>query len=195
MKDGPRFDWFRRRASSGSGAGGSGSAGSAKASGSPVSADEPRLTGTELEHAYRELLVQNMVLAESNERLQERLLRLQQGVEESPAARQLIQEQRDALVERSHRLRELEYQNQQLIRERKRLRDANHRLASALERQGRDLDPLRRQSENWRRELADTKASLREKANELQAVTERCRQLEALLPNALPKVSAANGEF
>ena len=156
----------------------------------------PVLSGSELEQAYRNLLVENMVLVESNARLHDRLARRDTGLEESPAAKQLIRAQRNALAERSHRLRELDYENQQLIRERKKLTEERDRLADELKRAIRDLEPLRRQQDIYRRELSDARAALRDKTNELLMITDRYFQSEARNhPQQPPPNAAANGDF
>ncbi len=150
------------------------------------------LSGSALEQAYRELLLETQVLAESNERLHERLAQRERGLEESPAARELIRAQRHALAERSHRLRELEYENKRLTREQNRLVEENRRLAASLARHMQDIQPLLRQEELSRRELADAKAALREKTNELLRLTDKYYQLEARGRPQPPPSSAAN---
>ncbi|HOP16987.1 MAG: hypothetical protein KDI22_09710 [Gammaproteobacteria bacterium] len=161
-----------------------------------ASGSERVLTGSELEQAYRNLLVENMVLVESNARLHDRLSRRDSGLEESPAAKQLIRAQRDALAERSHRLRELEYENKRLIREQKKQAEERDRLAGELKRALRDVEPLRRQVDTYRRELGDVKAELRDKNNELLKITDRYYQMEARnRPQQPPPSAAANGDF
>jgi len=154
-----------------------------------------RLTGAALEQAYRDLLLENQVLAESNERLHERLARRESGLEESPAARELISAQRKAIAERSGRLRQVEYENAQLKREQNRLFEENRRLSASLARHMRDIQPLLRKGELSRRELEDTKAALREKTNELLRLTDKYYQLEARSKPLPPPSSAANGNY
>jgi septal ring factor EnvC (AmiA/AmiB activator) len=153
------------------------------------------LSGSALEQAYRDLLVENQVLAETSRRLHERLARRDAGQEESPAARELIQAQRNALVERSRRLREVEYQNQQLRRDQKKLIEENRRLAASLARHMQDIQPLLHQEEVSRRELAQARTALREKSNELAKLTDKYYQLEARSRPQPPPSSAANGRF
>ena len=81
----------------------------------------PELSGSELEQAYRNLLVENMVLVEQCA-LATGSRDATPGLEGRRLPR-LIRAQRNALAERSHRLRELDYENKQLIRERKKLTD------------------------------------------------------------------------
>lgn len=154
-----------------------------------------RLSGAELEQAYRDLLLENQVLAESNQHLSDRLMQRQRGFEDSPAARELIRAQRNALAERSRLMRELEYQNKQLKREHNRLIEENRRLASSLARHMDDLQPLLRKEEAARRDLARARAELREKTNELARLTDRLYQLEARMKPQPPTSSAANSNF
>lgn len=153
------------------------------------------LKGAELEQAYRDLMLENQVLAESNERLHERLARVEAGLEESPAAKQLIRAQRNALAERSHRLREVQYENLGLKREQKRLVEENRKLSASLSRHMQDIQPILNQEKLSQRELEEAKASLREKANELAKLTHKYYQLEARSKPQPPPSSAANGRF
>ncbi len=138
------------------------------------------MTESELEHAYRELLLENQMLAESNKHLHDRLARQDRGFEESPAAKELIGAQRNALVERSRRLRELEYENKQLQRDQKKLSDEKQRL-NTLVRQLKQSQPSEsaRQLELLRQQLTEAQAALREKNNELLKLTDKYYQLEA----------------
>ncbi len=154
-------------------------------------ADAKRMAGATLEKAYRDLLVQNQILSESNARLQEQLADQAGGVAESPAAKQLIRAQRDALVERSRRLREVEYELKQMQRLKDKLVEENRRL----QRQLSDFRPVLRREEQNRRELAAAKAALREKTNELLCLKDKYFQLEARLKPASPPGSVANGRF
>ena len=149
------------------------------------------MAGAALENAYRDLLMQNQILSESNARLQQQLADQAGGVAESPAAKQLIRAQRDALVERSRRLREVEYELKQIQRLKDKLVEENRRL----QRQLSDFRPVLRREEQNRRELAETKAALREKTNELLCLTDKYFQLEARLKPASPPGSVANGRF
>ena len=161
----------------------------------PVESPPTTLSGSALEQAYRDLLLENQVLAETNQRLHERLLRRQSGAEESPAARELIQAQRHALAERSRRMRELEYENKQLKREQKNLIDENRQLSASLARQMQDMQPLSKNHESSRRELEETKASLREKTNQLLRMTDKYYQLKARNRPQAPAGSAANSDL
>ena len=156
-----------------------------------TSADTTRMAGTTLEEAYRDLLVQNQILSESNARLQEQLTEHARGVAESPAAKQLIRAQRDALVERSRRLREVEYELKQMQRLKDKLVEENRRQQRQLE----DFRPVLRREEQNRRELAAAKAALREKTNELLCLQDKYFQLEARLEPTSPPGSVANGHF
>jgi len=154
-----------------------------------------KLTGTALEQAYRDLMLENQVLAESNQRLHERLMRQEEGLEDSPATRQLVRAQRNALAERSHRLRELEYENQTLKRDQKKLVDENRKLAASLARHMQDIQPLLHQEEVSRQKLVEAKAALRSKTNELLKLTDKYYQLEAKTSPRPPPSSAANSRF
>ena len=153
------------------------------------------LSGDSLEKAYRDLLLENQVLVESNARLHDRLARRDSGLEESPAARELIRAQRNALAERSHRLRELEYENKQIKRQQKKLYEENRRLSASLAKHMEDIQPLLRREELGRRELEQAKQQLREKTGELHKLTDKYYQLQARTRRQPPPSSAANGDF
>jgi myosin heavy subunit len=153
------------------------------------------LKGAELEQAYRDLMLENQMLVESNEHLHERLARVEAGLEESPAAKQLIRAQRNALAERSHRLREVQYENLNLKREQKKLVKENQRLAASLARHMQDIQPLLNQEQLSRRELEEAKAALRKKSDQLATLTDQYYQLEARSKPQPPPSSAANGRF
>lgn len=159
------------------------------------SADPVRLTGASLEQAYRDLLLQNQVLQESNQRLHERLARRDTGLEDSPATRELVRAQRDALAERSHRLREVEYENKRLKRKYKKLYDENKRLAASLAKHMEDMQPLLRREELSRLELEQVEKELRQKSSELAKLTDKYYQLEARAKPQPPPSSAANISF
>jgi hypothetical protein len=184
MKRDRRFSWLERLV-----------AGPRSHATSGDAADARQLSGVSLEQAYRELLVEKQLLAEANERLLERLARRERGLEESPAARELIRAQRNALAERSRHMRELEYENKQLKREHGRLLEENRRLSASLARHMQDIQPLLQKEEFSRRELADAKAALREKTSELLRLTDKYYQLEARTKSRPPPGSAANGDY
>lgn len=148
-------------------------------------------SGDTLEQAYRDLLVENQMLLESNKRLHERLARRDIGSEDSPATRELVRAQREALAERSHRLREIEYENKCLQRKQKKLYEENQRLAKHVE----DIRPLLRREELSRLELENAKAELREKSGELAKLTDKYYQLQARTKPQPPPSSAANGSY
>lgn len=153
------------------------------------------LTGTALEQAYRELMLENQVLVESNLRLHERLARRQNGLEDSPATRELVRAQRNALADRSHQLRETRYENEQLRRKQKKLFEENRRLSASLAKHMEDIQPLLRREELNRRELAEAQEKLRQKSGELAKLTDKYYQLEARSKPRPPPSSAANCEF
>ena len=167
----------------------------AESSGDEIRADEPgKLKGSALEHAYRALLLENQVLQESNQRLHERIARQENGLEESPAARELIRAQRDALAERSHRLRQLEYEAKQLQRERKKLLASNQQLSVGLAKKTEEVRVLTQRQETDGLALAEAKMALREAKNELAKLTDRYYQLEAQ-GHRQTTGSVANGDF
>jgi len=136
-----------------------------------------RLTGAELEKAYRDLLLEHQVLAESNTRLHERITRLEASRGESPAEKELIGAQRDALVERSRRLRELEFDRKTQARDRKKLEEENRQLNELVARCKKDLLTLQRRDENSRKEIAEARAALWRKNDELIALKKRQEEL------------------
>jgi len=153
------------------------------------------LKGAELEQAYRQLLLENQVLLESNQRLHERIARQEGGLEESPAARQLIRTQRNALAERSHKLRELAYEFKHLQREQAKLIKENRHLSASLARQVEQVTSLSDELKTLRSALTEARQELRSKKNELAMLTDRYYQLEAQAAPGLRTGSAANGEF
>jgi len=154
-----------------------------------------KLTGSALEQAYRDLLLENQMLVESNLRLHERLARRESGVEDSPATRELIRAQRNALADRSHQLREARYESEQLKRKQKKLYDENRRLSASLARHMEDIQPLLRREELSRRELAEAQEKLRQQKGELAKLTDKYYQLEARSKPQPPPSSAANSDF
>jgi chromosome segregation ATPase len=160
-----------------------------------LSATVTGLKGPALEQAYRELMLQNQLLAESNEHLHERLARMEAGLEESPAAKQLIRAQRNALAERSHRLREVQYENLNLKREQKKLVKENQKLTAGLARHMQDIQPLRNKEQLSRCQLEEATAALRHKSDQLAKLTDKYYQLEARSKPRPPTSSAVNGRF
>mgnify|MGYP000246471607 CR=1 FL=1 len=71
----------------------------------PEDAAGRELKGDALEQAYRDLILENQLLVDSNQRLHQRIAQIEAGLSESPAAKQLIRAQRNALAERSRELR------------------------------------------------------------------------------------------
>lgn len=153
------------------------------------------LKGAELEQAYRQLLLENQVLLESNQRLHERIARQENGLEESPAARQLIRTQRNALAERSHKLREVAYQYKQLQRAQAKLVKENRRLSAGLARQVDKAESLSDELKTLRGTVAEAEEALRAKKNELAMLTHRYYQLEAQMDPQLRTGTAANSDF
>ena len=152
---------------------------------------QPRLTGSALEKAYRDLLLEYQVLAESNERLHAKLARRDAGVDESPATIELMRAQRNALVERSHRLRELEYENKNLQRQHKKLVAENRRLNDELAHRTHDVRPVLRREAKCLRDLEQARAELQEKNNDLLRLTDKYYQLESRLKPNTSRNSAA----
>ena len=153
------------------------------------------LKGAALEQAYRDLILENQLLVDSNQRLHQRIADAEAGLSESPAAKQLIRAQRNALAERSSELREVQYENLNLKREQKRMRAENRKLAASLARHMEDIQPLLHKEELSRRELEEAKAALREKSNELAKLTDKYYQLEARTVPQPPPSSAANSRY
>jgi len=151
--------------------------------GTPADAATPTDSG--LEHAYRELLLENQVLTESNRRLHDRLARAESGLVDTPASRQLIRAQRDALTDRSHKLREMLYANKTLQREQQKLQDNNRRLGEKLARQTAAVRPLEQQLEASQAEVVTLKQQLAEQRRELAMLTDRYYQLQARMDPAL----------
>ena len=99
------------------------------------------------------------------------------------------------MAERSHRLREVQYENLNLKREQKKLVKENQRLAASLARHMHDIQPLLSQEQLSQRELEEAKAALRKKSDQLATLTDKYYQLEARSKPQPPPSSAANGRF
>lgn len=155
----------------------------------------PTLHGAALEDAYRNLLLENQMLTESNDRLHARLAEAEAGLGESPAAKQLIQAQRSALVERTHKLRELQYANKTLERERDKLRLSHRRLKTQLRDATAAVQPLSQRLEDQQREVATLKQQLTEKRRELAMLTDRYYQLQSRVDPKLSADRVINADF
>lgn len=184
MKRNDRFSFLRL--------GGSRKAAAADTDAGPLAGG---LKGADLEQAYRELLLENQVLVESNQRLHERIARQESGLEESPAARRLIRTQRHALAERSHKLREVAYEYKLLQREHAKLGKENRRLAEALAQQSSQNQSVTDELRALRTALDESQTELRAKKNELARLIDRYYQLEAQHQLGLRTGTAANSEF
>lgn len=156
---------------------------------------ELQFSGSDLERAYRQLLLDNQVLTESNQRLLERVERAEKGQGESPAARQLIRAQRDALADRSRQLRELQYANKSLQREKDQLTEQNRALHQKLAREATESAPLAKELNATRREVEHLKVQLAEKRRELALLTDRYYQLQSRLDPALSADRVINADF
>jgi predicted RNase H-like nuclease (RuvC/YqgF family) len=148
-------------------------------------------SGSALEQAYRELLLENQVLTESNQRLHERLARAEDGLEESPAARQLIRAQRAAITERTHKLRELQYANTELQRQQRKVLEQNRRLQENLAGQTAEAGQLEARD----REISALQQQLVEKRRELAMLTDRYYQLQSRIDPALSADRVINADF
>lgn len=153
------------------------------------------LAGAELEQAYRDLLLENQVLIESNHRLHERLARAESGLSDSPAAKQLIRTQRDALADSSRKLREAQYENQNLRRRYRKLQDETRKLAEALSGRSTDVPKLKAQLTASRKEATEVRQQLVEAKRELAMLTDRYYQLQARIDPALSADRVINAEF
>lgn len=152
-------------------------------------------SGSALEQAYRDLLLENQVLSESNRSLHERLARAEEGLEESPAARQLIRAQRAAITERTHKLRELQYANTDLQRRQRKLLTQNRRLEQMLARKAAEAEPLAGQLKASQREVSELQQKLAEQRRELAMLTDRYYQLQSRVDPALSADRVINADF
>ena len=161
----------------------------------PEDAAGRELKGDALEQAYRDLILENQLLVDSNQRLHQRIAQIEAGLSESPAAKQLIRAQRNALAERSRELREVQYENLKLKREQKRMHAENRKLAASLARHMQDIQPLLRREELSRLELVQAQEKLREKTSALAKLTDKYYQLEARSKPQPPPSTAANSDY
>jgi chromosome segregation ATPase len=157
-------------------------------------AGQKPLHGADLEQAYRELLVEVQMLRQHNVELGVALER--QGLEQNNAAAtdQLIRAQRSALAERSHRMREAEFENKKLVRAQKKIEADYQQLHAQLERHVKQVQMLQQRYHACSNELRDTRAELASKQGELEAMTDRYYQLESAIEKfSVPHGSVANG--
>jgi chromosome segregation ATPase len=89
----------------------------------------------------------------------------------------------------------VEYENKQFKRQQRALQEENQRLSATVARHMEQLQPLLQRDEQSRRELAEVRAELRQKENELVALTDKYYQLEARTKLQPPTSSAANSDF
>jgi chromosome segregation ATPase len=144
---------------------------------------EPRVPshGPELEQAYRELLLENQMLRETNDQLgmaleqQDSLERYLQQTEN------LIIAQRNALAERARRMRETEFENKGLLRAQRKLKEQESELQARLQRQVKEARVLRERLKASTGTLELARDELRAKEAELAKLTDRYYQLEAAL--------------
>ena len=153
------------------------------------------LHGASLEDAYRNLLLENQMLTESNLRLHDRLARAEAGLGESPAERQLIQAQRNALVERTHMLREMQYAKKTLERERDKMKLENSRLRERLARSMAAVQPLSKKLKDQQLEIETLEQQLVEKRRELAMLTDRYYQLQSRVDPQLSADRVINADF
>jgi DNA repair exonuclease SbcCD ATPase subunit len=154
----------------------------------------PSLSGEALEDAYRKLLVENVMLREHNQELGQTLEREHVVEHGAEAAEQLIRAQRNALAERSHRMREIEYAYKRILRERKKQDETNQQLQGQLERLVTEAQSLRRQHAAMIAELKETRSKLDDKNDELIKMTARYDQLEAAIEKfSVPHGTVVNG--
>ena len=144
-----------------------------------------RLVGSKLEQAYRDLLLENQVLTESNRRLHDRLVHAENGLVDTPASRQLIRAQRNALIDRSRELREQQYANKTLQREHQQLKDSNRRMAEKLAKQAAAAEAMKRQLASSLAEAESLKQELTQSRRKEAMLTDRYYQLQARLDPAL----------
>jgi chromosome segregation ATPase len=155
---------------------------------------EAPLKGADLEQAYRELLVEVQMLRQHNVELGVALER--QSLEQNNAAAtdQLIRAQRSALAERSHRMREAEFETKRLARAQKKIEADYQLLRVQLERHVKQVQLLQQRYHACSNELRDTRAELASKQGELEAMTDRYYQLESAIEKfSVPHGSVANG--
>jgi chromosome segregation ATPase len=151
--------------------------------------------GIALEQAYRDLLLENQVLVESNRRLHERLARAEGGQAESPAAQQLIRTQRNALADRSHQLREATYANKELRRRYAKLQEETRRLAEAHAQRATTTPRLESELAASQKQVRDLQEELRRVKVELATLTDRYYQLQARIDPAVSADRVVNGDF
>jgi chromosome segregation ATPase len=150
--------------------------------------------GRELERAYRALLVENQMLRESNDQLG-MALEEQDGLERDlQQAEQLIVAQRNALAERAHRLRGIEFDNKSLLRSQRKLKETQAELEAKLGRQVKEARLLRERLKASTEALEQVRSELRAKDGELAKLTDRYYQLEAVIEKfSIRPDSAASG--
>jgi chromosome segregation ATPase len=144
---------------------------------------EPRIPsyGPELEQAYRELLLENQMLRETNDQLGMALEQQDSLERYLQQAENLIIAQRNALAERARRMRETEFENKGLLRAQRKLKEQESELQARLQRQVQEARVLRERLKASTGTLERARDELRAKEAELAKLTDRYYQLEAAL--------------
>lgn len=151
--------------------------------------------GPELEKAYRELLLENQMLRETNDQLGMALEQQDSLERYLQQAENLILAQRNALAERARRMRETEFENKSLLRAQRRLKEQEAEIQTRLQRQVQEARTLRERLKSTTGVLEQARAALQAKEAELAKLTDRYYQLEAAVEKfGIPhESSAANG--
>jgi chromosome segregation ATPase len=136
------------------------------------------LTEQALEQAYRNLLVENLVLQETNDRLGAELAQGSDARDKAFTDQRLIVAQRNALAERGRRMRQVEYELKQIKRRCKRLLDEKARLEAGLAEQQNLIAALREKQRLYTRELDEAKVALSVKASEFRMLRDKYQTLQ-----------------
>lgn len=155
----------------------------------------PALTGATLEQAYRELLLQNQLLLDTNQRLQAQLSEVEGRRTAAPIENQLIRDQRNIIAERSHELRQQQYACKMLQRERDHLQQSNSRLAEQSAKLGAEKEALKQQLAAAQTLNGSLQREVAEKNNDLVTLSERHYRLQAELDPTMDTRRVVNVDF
>jgi chromosome segregation ATPase len=148
-----------------------------------------------LQRAYRDLLLENQVLTEGQRRLSERLERAEKRLAESPTAQRLIRTQREALTDKSLKLRQQELLNRRLDERCRDLQRDYRRQRKRLEREAAARQDLERQLEFSVQTSATLEQQLVAARRDLATLTDRYYQLQARIDPALSSDRVVTADF
>ena len=131
----------------------------------------------QVEAAYKELMIQHRVLEETNERLMQQLLKMDDDMGERGELLQLIDMQKAALEKNAHHIHELEDRIRVHLHNLGLLEQENQHLRERLGKMQERTQSLTGQQEEQKREMSRLRAQLRQKEMALLQANESYESL------------------